>query len=401
MMKQIVFIATSFPSKEFPYHGTFNFKAVKQLQEHLSVLVIHLRSNNFKRPIIKRRIYEGIEVIELSIFYFNSFSNWFTAFNIGLYKIIAYRLLKKFITKDTILHSVGLVLSAQVGAYISKKMKIKHIAQGIGSDINVILPALKDYKGVKNWEHYTNIIVCNSYALEKNIRNLYPDIKSKVVYRGVDLEQYPYTELKIENKIRFLFLGGLSIIKTKVLFNRKHPIKIFDKIGEDFKGGVLLLKAWKKWMNENKITDVELFYGGPNTSIEKINRIIQQNLNDLNIKFLGPLKKNEVIENIKKTNVIIVPSYAEGLPNVAMEAFSIGRPVIGSNVGGIPELVEHKKTGYLFPPGNTDELVKALEFFCTNKEKINIFGAQARKKVETEFNASNFIKSYLKIYYED
>lgn len=400
-IKKILFIVNSFPSNEFPHHGTFNFKAVEEISKKLPVQVIHLRSNNFKRPLFKKREFNGIDVIEISIFYYNSLSNRFTAFNIDIYKRIANQLLRKQFDKNTIIHSVGVVLSGQVGAYISKKNNLKHIAQAIGSDMNFILPELKNYYGVKSWDKNTNIIACNSRALEKEVKKNYPDTVTKVIYRGVDLKQYTFKETPKTNKFNYLYLGGLSIIKTKLLFNREHPIKAFDNLGEDTKGGVLLLKAWKSWKNSSNNQDAVLYFGGPTTSVEKINRILEGDYKEFNIVFIGTLNKNEVIERIIESHVTIVPSYAEGLPNVAMESFSIGRPVIGTNVGGIPELIDHKKTGYLFGKGDIDGLIRALDFYYYKKDDIKLLGKKARAKVEKDFNSVQFSNAYIKLYNEN
>ena len=81
-----------------------------------------------------------------------------------------------------------------------------------------------------------------------------------------------------------------------------------------------------------------------------------------------------------------------------MEAFSIGRPVIGANVGGIPELVKHHKTGFLFEKGNKNELIEALEYYYKKKDKISLIGEKARMKVEKDFDSKNFIKNYSKLY---
>jgi len=55
-----------------------------------------------------------------------------------------------------------------------------------------------------------------------------------------------------------------------------------------------------------------------------------------------------------------VPSLREGCPNVVLEALACGKPVVASNVGGIPEIINSSQLGFLVPPNNVDELTKAL-----------------------------------------
>ncbi len=399
-MNKIVLISTSFPSIEYPYHGVFNLKAANAIKKHHEIIVIHLRSNNLKRAVSKKRIYEGIEILELSIPYFSSFNNVFTALNIGFYKRLAFYKMKKVLNQYTIIHSVGGVLTGQVGSYISKKTGLKHINQVIGSDVNFILPELKELFGVKGWENHVDIIGCNSKDLENKINKMYPNVRTKVIYRGVNVDKIPFSESKTSNSIKFLYLGGLSNIKSKTFLN-KHPIKSFNQLGEDLKGGVLLLKVWKAWILENSIKNAELFFGGPNVTLVRIENIIGNKITDLKIRFVGALDHKEVLNIMKASNVIVVPSYGEGMPNIAMESFSSGRPVIGSNIGGIPEIISHKIDGYLFDSGDMISLTEALGYFYNNIDNLQIFEKKARKKVEDYFDSKEFIINYNDLYYNE
>jgi len=226
---------------------------------------------------------------------------------------------------------------------------------------------------------------------------MYPVVKSTVVYRGVNLEKINFSKILSNKPLKFLYLGGLSIIKSKTLL-RKHPIKSFDVLGEDLKGGVLLLKAWKQWQSQYQNLNAELYFGGPNVTIQKVKRIIGSDLENLKIFPIGVLEHEVVLKEMIDSNVIIVPSYAEGLPNVAMESFSIGRPVIGSDVGGILELISHKDDGFIFTSGNKLELIKALEYFQLNKDNLLTYSKNARMKVEKYFDSKKFINSYNKLY---
>ncbi|MHB8790235.1 MAG: glycosyltransferase [Desulfobulbaceae bacterium] len=74
----------------------------------------------------------------------------------------------------------------------------------------------------------------------------------------------------------------------------------------------------------------------------------------------GYVSEAEVRRHIASSRALVLPSFAEGLPMVIMEAFAIGRPVISTYVAGIPELVRSKENGWLVQAGNTDELAAAL-----------------------------------------
>lgn len=76
----------------------------------------------------------------------------------------------------------------------------------------------------------------------------------------------------------------------------------------------------------------------------------------------------------------------------------MGKPVIASNVGGIPELVEHNKTGYLVEIGNVEQIKNAVIKLYENPELTQEMGKNARKKAETQYNRDVFYKSIIEIY---
>lgn len=78
------------------------------------------------------------------------------------------------------------------------------------------------------------------------------------------------------------------------------------------------------------------------------------------IRITGWLNGDGVRTEISSARALVLPSFSEGLPVVIMEAMALGRPVIASSVSGIPELVVHRETGWLVPPGNDLALYEAM-----------------------------------------
>jgi glycosyltransferase involved in cell wall biosynthesis len=93
----------------------------------------------------------------------------------------------------------------------------------------------------------------------------------------------------------------------------------------------------------------------------------------------------EAMEVIKSSSVVVVPSRMESLPTVIKEAFYLNVPVVGTNVGGIPELISHDETGLLVPPENPEKIANAVNELLSNPEK-------AGKLV---INGNNFVKNNL------
>lgn len=118
-----------------------------------------------------------------------------------------------------------------------------------------------------------------------------------------------------------------------------------------------------------------------------------------NVKFLGYKKGNELKYEIEKTMAIVVPSeWYEVFGRVIIEAFALGKPIIGAKIGGIPELVENGKIGYLFRSGNFVELKNKILAFCENKDMITIMGKKARRFVEENFNPEKHYQKLMEIY---
>ena len=78
------------------------------------------------------------------------------------------------------------------------------------------------------------------------------------------------------------------------------------------------------------------------------------------VRFAGRLSEADTLGEIAKADILVLPSFMEGLPIVLMEAMAMGTAVIASRVAGIPELVDDGESGLLFTPSNWDELASCI-----------------------------------------
>lgn len=88
----------------------------------------------------------------------------------------------------------------------------------------------------------------------------------------------------------------------------------------------------------------------------------------LNIEFLGPLPHETALSYIERSKVLVLPSLSEAQPNAILEAMSRGTPVVSSHAGGIPEILEHGKTGFLTKPGNYGQIHEYISLLLNDKE---------------------------------
>jgi glycosyltransferase involved in cell wall biosynthesis len=115
--------------------------------------------------------------------------------------------------------------------------------------------------------------------------------------------------------------------------------------------------------------------------------------------FVGHLAGDALKEMIDRASVIVVPSeWYENCPMSVLEAMAYGKPVVGSRMGGIPELVEDGKTGLLFDSGNIEQLIAALDRLMASAELRKQMGQAARKRVESQFSLDSHNAGLMDIY---
>jgi glycosyltransferase involved in cell wall biosynthesis len=95
-------------------------------------------------------------------------------------------------------------------------------------------------------------------------------------------------------------------------------------------------------------------------------------------------------------DVFVCPSTIENLPNVCLEAMCCGVPITAFKIGGIPDIVEHKKTGYLAKPFIAGDLAQGIEFCLTNQKELPK-NSLIRAKSDY-FNEERIVKRYLEVY---
>ncbi|MBM4329179.1 MAG: glycosyltransferase family 4 protein [Deltaproteobacteria bacterium] len=99
------------------------------------------------------------------------------------------------------------------------------------------------------------------------------------------------------------------------------------------------------------------------------------------VQWLGMRPPDEVAALMRQADILCLPSYTEGKPNVVREAMASGLPVVASRVGGIPEMVKERSTALLYEPGNVEDLRKCVSELVNNDELRRSMGAAARQLI--------------------
>ena len=101
---------------------------------------------------------------------------------------------------------------------------------------------------------------------------------------------------------------------------------------------------------------------------------------------------------IKSSSVVVVPSRMESLPTTVKEAFFLNIPVIGTDVGGIPELITSDKTGILVPPENPTKLAQAINDLLSDKVKAETLAANGNIFVKNNMTWDIIFPKYIQFY---
>lgn len=125
---------------------------------------------------------------------------------------------------------------------------------------------------------------------------------------------------------------------------------------------------------------------GPGTEEDALRVLAREAGVEDRIELTGPVGQDDIQALYERADVFCSPSFAEGLPLVLIEAMAKGVPVIATTIMGIPELVEHERTGLLLAPGRPDLLADAVERLVAEPELAARLAVAGREKVVADFD---------------
>jgi colanic acid/amylovoran biosynthesis glycosyltransferase len=155
------------------------------------------------------------------------------------------------------------------------------------------------------------------------------------------------------------------------------------------KGYVGLIAAFAKVIERGGRAELRLIGDGPERP--RIQREIRRHRLESHCALLGRLPEADVLREVARADVFVLPSFMEGLPVVLMEALGLKVPVIAPCVAGIPELVEHGKTGLLFSPANWDELTAHILVLLEDRDLRDRLAQAGRARIEAGFDATRTV----------
>lgn len=238
-----------------------------------------------------------------------------------------------------------------------------------GSKLKSILGALEGYyyRIHKIYTEKINYIITPSEFYRKEfIEDGVNENKIQAIHNSIEMDDY---NVKTEDDGYALYFGRLS--KEKGILD--------------------LINAFKN-CKEGK-----LFIAGEGPEKETIEQIIKENKLGRRIKLLGFLNKEQMTEITRKCKFVVVPSiWYENCPYSILETLAIGKPIIGSNMGGIPELVNDNKNGFIY--STIEELTDKMNTLFEDKKLVEKFGKESKNLAKKNYNREVYYKKIEKIY---
>jgi len=218
------------------------------------------------------------------------------------------------------------------------------------------------------------------------LRERIADHKKMVkIYSGIELDRFtPATE---EETKRLRAKWGLG--------EQDAVVGIVSKLWEG-KGHVHLIEAFREIRQKKR--EAKLLIVGEGYLLKSLRDLVNHhNLNDA-VVFTG--FQAEVAQVIATFDVAVLPSLFEGMGRVLVEAMAMGKPVVASRVGGIPDLVEHGVNGYLIRPGDVKGLEHAVFKILDDPSLARRMGREGRKRISDRFSAATMVESIERVYRE-
>ncbi|PVD50623.1 hypothetical protein DC498_18685 [Terrimonas sp.] len=263
----------------------------------------------------------------------------------------------------------GLVSDSKSGLFKAIMTITERISCGIAKKVIVVSPSLK------------------IHAEQRNI--LKPDkglIIGKGSNNGIDLQKFSKTVPVINMS---------QVLKNKYSLNDNPFVICFiGRLTKD-KGIDILFNAFNQLVK--KYDNIRLLIAGPVIPENPFSVGFMEQLNkDPKVVFMGEV--SDIVPVYAMADVLVLPSFREGLPNVLLEAAAMEIPVVASDIPGCKDAVKMEYNGLLFEKGNVDALVNNIEQLINNPDLREIYGRNGRLFVTSDFDNIKIWSGQLNLY---
>lgn len=246
-------------------------------------------------------------------------------------------------------------------------------------DVSYVYTARNEFFNQKiTGRFFGNNIIAISDGVRHNLINFFgvEESKIKIIYNGSDIK---HSSLGAQNQVRHDFN----------LENTDRIISVIGRLSEQ-KGLKFLLRGSVNVLSEFANLKI-LLVGDGELRQELKSEVVKLNL-ERNVLFCG--NQEDVASFIDISEFTIIPSVWEGLGVSAIESMMLGKPVIASGVGGLPEVVENGETGLIVAPKDSSALSTAIKWLLGNPQITSEMGIKAKERAENKFSLEQMMEEY-------
>jgi len=242
--------------------------------------------------------------------------------------------------------------------------------------------------------------------LKQRLRVILPD---KIIAVSENTASHCIRRLKVNpNKVKVIY-NGVDSNRFKVGVEpslKKREIGISDNTIVLSAFGRLEIEKGHRYLIE-AVSYLKTDYPNFNSKITvlivgegRLKKELMQMASELGVeeevKFLG--ERDDIAELLGITDIVVIPSLSEGFSIVALEAMAAGKPVVATNVGGMPELITNETDGLLISPGDKSAVASAILALIENKDLAYRLSYAAKEKVTKNFSEEGMLAKIMQVY---
>jgi glycosyltransferase involved in cell wall biosynthesis len=289
---------------------------------------------------------------------------------------ISYRLIKLARNVDVWIFFMGEGLLLPV---LTLKLLRKNIILSLAASSPKMIEAKKDISLLDRITKFEELI---NYILSNKII-----IPSENLIKEWNLNTYR----KKISIVRRHFINSDRFKITNQLNKRENLVGYIGRLSEE-KGAINFVKAISLLKDEN----IKFLVGGDGPLRDIIERYLDEGSSNDKVKRTGWIPHDELPDYLNKLKLLIVPSYTESGPLIALEAISCGTPVLATLVGSIPSIIRDGETGFILE-NNSPECIAKNIIRVLNYPDLNKITKNARELVEKEFTYEAAVERYKKV----
>jgi glycosyltransferase involved in cell wall biosynthesis len=294
------------------------------------------------------------------------------------YMMSTHRWLRRLASDWDVLHNQQVALhcwpSVRVAAVLGKPCLLRFACPGPGGDLALLRGHQFGRYFVERLRSAQRLVALTELGADEIRRYGLPGERIRTIPNGVELDRFseqPWPQLGASEALRLLFVGRLSAQK-----------------------GLDVLLSALATLRRPEIVRLRVVGAGP--ELEQLRRQADEAGLNAIVEFCG--RQQDVVTHYAWSELVVLPSRFEGMPNVVLEAMSCARPVLGTRIAGTTELIAEARSGWLVPSDDPAALARRLERAAKERAALRSMGLAGRAIAKSEYSMTSMAARYLREY---